>query len=82
MKFVECIDVLELLRINGGTLKDVTCYGYIREELPRPNNIFSTVELEAGGKFRRMSVFAMNLESYREQLAEMGVYQTVLYVRR
>lgn len=81
MKFVECIDVLELLRINGGTLKDVTCYGYIREELPRPNNIFSTVELEAGGKFRRMSVFAMNLESYREQLAEMGVYQTVLYVR-
>ena len=78
---MECIDILELLRINGGSLKDVMCYGYIREELPRPTNIYQTVTLELGGKFRRMSVFAVDLSAYADQLSSMGVYQTMLYVR-
>lgn len=78
---MEYIDILELLKLNGGKLQDVACYGYIREELERPDNIFMDVKCEPYGNFRRMSVFAVKLPKYIEQLKSLGVSSETLYVK-
>lgn len=77
---MEYVDVLELLRILGGSIKGVIVYGYVREELPRPTNIFSNVSTEDNCTFRRMSCFAMDLSCCTSKLKELGVSGTIVFV--
>lgn len=77
---MDYVDVLELLRLLGGSIRGVTVYGYVREELPRPSNIFSNVSVEDNCTFRRMSCFAMDLSCCKTKLKELGVSSTTVFV--
>ena len=77
---MDYVDVLELLRLLGGSIRGVTVYGYVREELPRPDNIFTNVQTEDNCTFRRMSCFAMDLSCCATKLKELGVSSTVVFV--
>lgn len=72
--------MIALLQLFDGSLKNVKVYGYVREELPRPCNIFNSVVTELGGSFRRMSCFAMDFSSYKSSLEELGITNTTLFV--
>lgn len=77
---MDYVDVLELLRLLGGSIRGVTVYGYVREELPRPSNIFTNVSIRDNCTFRRMSCVAMDLSCCKTKLLELGVTETIVFV--
>lgn len=67
------IDLLSLLRVYNGTLKNVVVYGKVIGVLERPSNIFSSVHLDAGGVFVEVDVFAVDLSYYATYLKQCGI---------
>lgn len=67
------IDILSLLKLHKGTLKDVRVYGYTGDKLERPDNIFSSVTIDEGCSFRVFKVYAIDLSNYADELGVLGV---------
>lgn len=67
------IDILSMLKLHKGTLKNVKVYGYTGDILERPSNIFSSVTVEEGCSFRVFKVYAIDLSEYADELGVMGV---------
>jgi len=67
------VDIIELLKIAQGVLRNVKVYGYISDKIERPANIFSNVKLEQDCSFRRFMCYAVDLSSYRDELMSLGL---------
>lgn len=76
------IDLVKLLGSVGGIrgLFNVEVYGLVASRLSRPANIHQNVQLEAGGMFVKVDVFAVNLKTYRKYLQAHGYWDDVYMV--
>ena len=70
---MDYIDLVSLLKAFKGKMQGVIVYGRIVSRLPRPNNLFDSVNLEEKGMFVKMQVFAVNLGYYDSYLRQSGI---------
>lgn len=69
---MDSIDLLALVK-RFGKLNNIELYGYISSRLPRPANLFSSVETPHESIFVKMEVLGVNLSKYSQHLKEMGI---------
>ena len=70
---MNCIDLLQLLRVNNGKLRNIRVYGRITREVARPKALAPSVYVSADDICVNVDVVAVNLSEYSQYLRDNGV---------